>query len=140
MQFVVFENFYECFCIPNCRRKIMWLLINYTHEKISHEAFTAFFFKLLSPKIPQKLCLVSEVHIIQYIFVIVVFRSPRLPDLNYPVIFFLQSVFSFSILPSNSGLKCCYFPLCCCTIATFQSINVISTFCTQPQYQFSALG
>ena len=50
VQFVVFENFYECFCIPNCRRKIMWLLINYTHEKISHEAFTAFFLNCCRPK------------------------------------------------------------------------------------------
>lgn len=133
---MVFENFYECFFIPNCRRKIMWLLINYTHKKISHEAFKVFFFELLFLKTPQKLCLVSEVHFIQYVFVIVVFRSPRLPELNYPVLCRVFLLLSF--LPSNAGLKCCL-PLCCCAVATFWSINVISTFCTQPQYQFSAL-
>ena len=34
-----------------------------------------FFFELLFLKTPQKLCLVSEVHFIQYVFVIVVFRT-----------------------------------------------------------------
>lgn len=59
----------------------MWLLINYTHEKISHEAFKVFFFELLLLKTPQKLCLVSEVHFIQYVFVIVVFSFKSLPKL-----------------------------------------------------------
>ena len=35
VQFVLFEKFYECLFIPNCTRKIMWLLINNIHEKIA---------------------------------------------------------------------------------------------------------
>lgn len=111
-----------------------WLI---THIKKYHmKPLKFFFFELLFLKTPQKLCLVSEVHFIQYVFVIVVFRSPRLPELNYPVLCRVFLLLSF--LPSNAGLKCCL-PLCCCAVATFLSINVISTFCTQPQYQFSAL-
>ena len=34
VQFVVFEKIYKCLFIPNCTRKIMWLLINNIHEKI----------------------------------------------------------------------------------------------------------
>ena len=34
MQFVVFKKIYKCLFIPNCTRKVMWLLINNTLEKI----------------------------------------------------------------------------------------------------------
>ena len=34
VQFVVFEKIYKCLFIPNCTRKVMWLLINNIHEKI----------------------------------------------------------------------------------------------------------
>ena len=33
-EFVVFENIYKILFIPNCMRKIMWLLINSIDEKI----------------------------------------------------------------------------------------------------------
>ena len=34
VQFVVFENDYECLIILSCTRKIMWLRINDIHDKI----------------------------------------------------------------------------------------------------------
>ena len=36
VQFVVFKKIYKCLFIPNCTRKIMWLLINNTLEKIDN--------------------------------------------------------------------------------------------------------
>ena len=35
MQFVVFEKIYECLFIPNCTRKIIWLLVNNIQVTIS---------------------------------------------------------------------------------------------------------
>ena len=35
MQFLVFENIYECLFIPNCTRKIIWLLVNNIQVTIS---------------------------------------------------------------------------------------------------------
>ena len=40
VQFVVFEKIYECLFIPNCTRKIIWLLVNNNFEMVKQKERT----------------------------------------------------------------------------------------------------
>ena len=65
LQFVVFEKSYKCLFIPNCTRKIMWLLINNIHEKIwDGEGEETHVYHAIREKLCHKLCHPGRVRMI----------------------------------------------------------------------------
>ena len=109
VQFVVFEKIYECLLIPNCTRKIIWLSVNNIHKKISPCWLTKKNSRWLSR------------------------RNARVSR--------NQGKIARWIAPSRA---CAWFenkrfdwPSVSFSFATFLSINLTSSFCTQ--FQLSAL-